>query len=112
MRTIITIMTVISVLSATQICAAEWDIIHAGKLLAVPGENVAELQSIILKNGKVVDVKQGYIEADTLETGENDTVDIHDLTDKFVLPGFIDGHVHLTLFFQPNERINWVNMSD
>ena len=29
-----------------------------------------------------------------------------------MLPGFIDGHVHLTLYFTPQERINWVNMSD
>lgn len=92
--------------------AADWDIVHAGKLLAVPGTKVTNAQSVILKDGKVFDVKKGYITSDTLPLEEGDSIEIHDLKDQFVMPGFIDGHVHLTLYFQPNERVNWVNMSD
>ena len=92
--------------------AAEWDIIHAGKLLAIPGQKVTTNQSIVLKDGKVYDVKDGFIDKSRLPIGDDDPIEIHNLRDKFVLPGFIDGHVHLTLYFTQNERINWVNMSD
>jgi imidazolonepropionase-like amidohydrolase len=98
--------------SVTQVNAAEWDIIHAGTLLAVPGEAATTKQSVILKDGKVFDVQDGFINSASLPINDDDSIHTHDLRDEFVLPGFIDGHVHLTLYFTPQERINWVNMSD
>lgn len=98
--------------SLTQVHAAEWDIIHAGKLLAVPGKKVTQSQSVVLKDGKVFSIKSGYIDKGDLPFEQGDSLEIHDLKQQFVMPGFIDGHVHLTLFIQPNERVNWVNMSD
>ena len=95
----------------TQTHASEWDILHAGKLLAVPGESVTESQSVVLKDGKVFSIEDGYIDGSALQIEEGDSLDVHNLKQQFVLPGFIDGHVHLTLLFQPNERVNWVNMS-
>ncbi len=92
--------------------AAEWDIIHAGKLLAVPGEKVTSKQSVILKDGKVFDVRNGYIKSSALDLTNDDSVDVHNLQDSFVMPGFIDGHVHLTLYMQPGEALSWVQMSD
>lgn len=92
--------------------AADWDIIHAGRLLAIPGEVVTNEQSVILKDGKVDSVQSGYIQPNAISVGESDTVDVHDLKAHFVMPGFIDGHVHLTLLMQPGESLNWVQMSD
>ncbi|MDY6927336.1 MAG: amidohydrolase family protein [Pseudomonadota bacterium] len=98
--------------NVTQVNAAEWDIIHAGTLLAVPGEAATTKQSVILKDCKIFDVQDGFINSASLPINDDDSIHIHDLRDEFVLPGFIDGHVHLTLYFTPQERINWVNMSD
>ena len=35
-------------------------IIHAGTLLAVPGKEPSEQQSIVIQNGKVVEIRDGY----------------------------------------------------
>ncbi|WP_371195628.1 amidohydrolase family protein [Glaciecola sp. SC05] len=90
----------------------QWDLIHAGRLLAVPGESVASEQSVILRNGKVFSVEAGYILPGNVNKAESDTLEVHDLKEHFVMPGFIDGHVHFTIYMQPNEPLNWVQMSD
>ena len=70
--------------------ADETTIIHAGALLAMPGEAPRRQQSVVINDGKVVEIRDGYIEADADST-------IIDLRDKFVLPGLMDMHVHFTL---------------
>jgi imidazolonepropionase-like amidohydrolase len=99
-------------MSFTRVHAAQWDIIHAGKLLAVPGEAEAENQSVILKDGKVYGIKSGYIDAEDLTLENSDSLEIHNLKSHFVMPGFIDGHVHLTLALSPGAALSWVQMSD
>ena len=94
------------------VAAEQWDIIHAGRLLAVPGNSVSTERSVILKAGKIDSIQPGYVNAQSLPMTEGDTVEVHNLKDHFVMPGFIDGHVHLTLMMQPNEPLNWVQMSD
>lgn len=98
--------------SLTHVHAAEWDIIHAGILLAVPGEEVTAQQSVILKDGKVHGIENGYVDADDLTIDSSDSIEIHDLKNQFVMPGFIDGHVHLTLALAPGAALSWVQMSD
>lgn len=67
-------------------------IIHAGTLLAVAGEEATSKQSIIIEDGKVVSVEAGYQNND----GTDDAViTIIDMTDKFVMAGMMDMHVHL-----------------
>lgn len=92
--------------------ADEWDLIHAGVLLAVPGEKEKSNYSVILKNGKVHRVEKGFTRPSTIALGRNDSLDVHDLKNQFVMPGFIDGHVHFTVYLQPNEPLNWTQMSD
>lgn len=62
-------------------------VIHAGHLIAAPGEPVREHQSILVQNGKIVAIKDGYVAGDK----------VVDLTDRWVLPGFIDMHTHVSL---------------
>lgn len=66
-------------------------IIHAGTLLAIPGQKPAETQSIIVEGDRIREIRDGYITASDI-SGD---ADIIDLSSQFVMPGFIDGHVHL-----------------
>ncbi|WP_203293656.1 metal-dependent hydrolase family protein [Luteirhabdus pelagi] len=72
--------------------AQQTTILHAGTLLAVPGTEPSKEQSIVIRNGKIVEVRSGYIAA----TGSNSNATIIDLKDSFVMPGFIDMHTHIT----------------
>ncbi len=62
--------------------------IHAGTLLARPGEPARRQVTIVVRDGRVAEVREGFA---TPEAGAT----LVDLKDKFVLPGLIDLHVHL-----------------
>ncbi|GMR22283.1 MAG: amidohydrolase family protein [Acidobacteriota bacterium] len=70
---------------------AETILVNAGTLLAVPGRPPVEERTVVVRDGKIVDIRTGFVRS--LE-GEDAT--IIDLSDQFVMPGFIDLHVHLT----------------
>ena len=70
-------------------------IVHAGTLLATPGEAPAQRQSIVISDGKILEIRDGYITADDIAAV--DSAETIDLSDKFVLPGLMDMHVHFTL---------------
>ncbi len=63
-------------------------VIHAGAVLAVPGEAPLEDQSIFVRDGRIIELRPGF--------GAPGDADVIDLRDAFVLPGLIDLHVHLT----------------
>lgn len=63
-------------------------IIHAGKLIAVPGESVMENASVRIRNGKIENVAEGYVN----EEGAM----LIDLKGMTVMPGLIDSHVHIS----------------
>ena len=72
--------------SAGAAFAGEVSYIHAGRVLADPATGrVAERQTLVIEDGKVKEIRDGFV-------GEGNVVD---LSSKFVLPGFIDSHVHL-----------------
>jgi imidazolonepropionase-like amidohydrolase len=70
---------------------ADTRIIHAGTLLAVPGSAPASAQTIVVSDGRITQVLDGYREA--ADFGEK--VLTIDLRDSFVMPGLMDMHVHL-----------------
>jgi imidazolonepropionase-like amidohydrolase len=72
--------------------ADTWVIVHAGTLLAVPGKRAANEKTIVIKNGVIESVMDGYVPA--VETAAADA-EIVSLKDQFVLPGLMDMHVHL-----------------
>jgi len=80
-------------------------VIHAGRLLAEPGQPPKSQQSLRIAGGKVVAVAAGYVEPPPGAT-------VIDLKDKFVLPGLIDCHVHLTSQLGPGQRLRFVEDSD
>ncbi|MEJ1964696.1 MAG: amidohydrolase family protein [Gammaproteobacteria bacterium] len=69
-------------------------IIHAGSLLAVPGEPAKKNQTLVIRDGRIVAVRDGFISA--AEAGLQGPFELIDLSTRFVLPGMIDLHVHLT----------------
>ena len=92
--------------------AVEFAIVHAGQLLAVPGEEVLDEHSIVISDGRISDVLPGYVSGSDVGAGAADTVTIHNLRDMFVMPGLIDGHVHLTGEFGPRYRLDAVELSN
>lgn len=75
-------------MSASPIGAATtW--IHAGRLMDVPGKAVRGPSTIVIDNGVIVEVRDGFAQAPV-------TARVVDLRDKYVLPGLIDSHVHLS----------------
>ena len=80
-------------------------VIHAGRLLAEPGEAPKQAQSVRVANGKVAAVESGYL-------APPPGARLIDLKDRFVLPGLIDCHVHLTGQLGPGQRLGFVEDSD
>ena len=80
--------------AAQSLCAGEITIVHAGLLLAIPGEPPVERQSIVVEDGRISRVTSGFIAPSQIDDGKT-PVRIVDLSHAFVLPGLIDSHVHL-----------------
>lgn len=62
--------------------------IHAGQLLDEPGKAPRDASTIIVRDGKVAEVRDGFVAPE----GDARLVD---LKTQFVLPGLIDMHVHI-----------------
>lgn len=92
--------------------AADYAVVHAARLLAVPGGSVTREQSVIIKDGKVDHIVAGYVDAAGAGANPDDKVAIYNLEDYFVLPGLIDGHVHITHENNPKARLERVEDSD
>ena len=65
-------------------------LVQAGRLLDRPGQAPRGPSTIVIRDGRVVEVRDGIVGADAFPGAE-----IVDLSDRFVLPGLIDSHVHL-----------------
>lgn len=75
--------------------------VHAGTLLAMPGQDPLSRHTIAIESGRITAVTPGFTEP------KSDDVVI-DLSDHFVLPGLIDCHVHLTGEFGPRHKLELV----
>ena len=75
-------------------------LVHAGTLLAVPGEAPAEQQTIVIENGHVSRVEDGFLDPASFDPPAT----LVDLSNQFVLPGLMDMHVHLLGQLGPNSR--------
>lgn len=79
----------IASLGLAGVAGAEDTLIHAGKLMAVPGDGYQNQQTVRVRDGVIISVDRGYVRP---KDGER----VIDLKDSFVLPGLIDSHVHIT----------------
>jgi len=66
-------------------------VVHAGKILVVPGEKPLSQQTVVVRDGRIVRVEDGYLDPADVDPGAR----LIDLKDRFVLPGLMDMHVHL-----------------
>ncbi len=83
---------------------AETTLIHAGTLLAVPGEKPLTEQTVVVEGQRIVDIKPGFVKPADGET-------VIDLRDQFVLPGLMDMHVHLDIQFSARKKLDDVELS-
>lgn len=67
-------------------------VIHAGHLIAEPGQPVRDHQSIIIEKGRVTAIKDGFV------NGEH----VIDLSNAWVMPGLIDMHTHVSIAMDIN----------
>jgi imidazolonepropionase-like amidohydrolase len=66
-------------------------LVQAGRLLDRPGQAPRGASTVVIRDGKVEAVQDGFVGADAFPGAT-----IVDLRERFVLPGLIDSHVHLT----------------
>ena len=70
-------------------------VVHIGTLYAVPGEPLLRQATVVIVNDTIDRVLEGYREpADLFDPGVESRV--IDLKDRFIVPGLMDCHTHLT----------------
>ncbi|WP_298780759.1 amidohydrolase family protein [uncultured Polaribacter sp.] len=78
--------------------------ILCGKLIDTKSGKIATEKTIVVKENKIVGVKDGYI----MPKGGN----LIDLRDKVVMPGLIDMHVHIEKEYDKKTRINKYTLNE
>ena len=104
---VITTLSLITTATASE----NWKIIHAGTLLAIPGQASKPDQSVVIHNGRIEEIRKGFVTP--ADIGQSpDTVKVIDLKHSFVMPGFIDLHVHLMYDPVKGSRYDIVRKTD
>lgn len=91
---------VLSALCASAAAAAEsaadrWRLVQAGALLDRPGKAPRGAATVLIRDGRIEAVRDGHHGPQAFD-GVPDAAQVLDWRDRFVLPGLIDCHVHLT----------------
>jgi len=90
------------------LAVAETQVIHAGQLLAIPGEEPLKKQTIVIQGGKITAVKNGFIPT----SNYSNDAQLIDLSSSFVMPGLMDMHVHLQGELGPKNDSDTVRLSN
>lgn len=101
MKTMLTVTVCAAVLSAALPAAAQTSaqtapeagavtLIQAGRLLDHPGRAPRGPSTVVVRDGKVVEIRDGFVDASSFPGAT-----MVDQRNRFVLPGLIDSHVHL-----------------
>ncbi|MEE4209379.1 MAG: amidohydrolase family protein [Parvularcula sp.] len=91
--------------------AETYTVVRTDRLVAVPGEGAPQAATLLIENGRIAEVRSGNVSDETLKEEGHDIAESFDLSGKTVLPGFIDGHVHITSENNPQGRLQNVQMS-
>jgi len=84
---------VVATPAVPQAAPASIVLVQAGQVLDRPGKPARGPSTIVIRDGRVVDVRSGLLDATTAEFAGATVID---LRDAYVLPGLVDSHVHLT----------------
>jgi imidazolonepropionase-like amidohydrolase len=68
-------------------------LVQAGQVLDRPGKPARGPSTIVIRDGRVVEVRNGLLDASAAGFAGARVID---LRDQYVLPGLVDSHVHLT----------------
>lgn len=77
-------------------------VIHAGHVLANPGEPAVGAHTVVVRDGRILSVEAGFRPAGTYGSGAR----LVDLSDKYLLPGLIDLHMHLAIIMDSDAATN------
>jgi imidazolonepropionase-like amidohydrolase len=70
-------------------------VIHAGAIVAIPGEIQRGPSTIVVRGGRIAEIESGYVERPGAK--------LIDLKGRTLLPGLIDAHVHFS--FSPETKL-------
>lgn len=70
-------------------------VIHAGAVVAIPGEKPLGPSTIVVRDGRIAEIEPGYV--------EHPGAKAIDLRERTLLPGLIDTHVHFS--FSPDTKL-------
>ncbi|MBR9729513.1 amidohydrolase family protein [Shewanella intestini] len=93
---------------ATNKKLGSYTVIHAGELLTVPGKKPLKKHSIIIKDNVIEAVKAGFVAPKDIAANAS----VIDLSDRFVMPGLMDMHVHLQMELGPHNIEDTVKLSN
>ncbi|GAA5215047.1 amidohydrolase family protein [Corallincola platygyrae] len=88
--------------------AVSTTVIHAGTLLAIPGEKPLKAQTLVIRDGVITATFNGYEDPARIAKDAK----LIDLKDQFVLPGLMDMHVHLQGELGPKNDSETLKMSN
>ena len=91
--------------------ATKTQIIHAGTLLPLPGDKPRVRQTIVIRNGKIDTIADGYLSRHDVAGDDSNEVIIN-LRQYFVMPGLIDLHVHISWEISKDAKMYKVTRSD
>ncbi|MDP7418536.1 MAG: hypothetical protein QF483_01485 [Gammaproteobacteria bacterium] len=83
---IVALFIICLVLGSMPVHAADVVLIHAGKLLAVPGQAPQANKTIVVSKGSIEEIRDGYVTVDGLQLSYGQTAATVDLSESFVLP--------------------------
>lgn len=70
-------------------------LIHAGNVIAIPGEKPLGPATVVVRGGRIAEILPGHVERPDARS--------IDLRDRTLLPGLIDAHVHFS--FSPETKL-------
>jgi imidazolonepropionase-like amidohydrolase len=92
----------------SEIALATTQVMHVGTLLAVPGNAPTQQQTLVVQDGAITKIAEGFQDPATFGAD----VEYLDLKNRFVMPGLMDMHVHLQGELGPKNDSENLKMSD